>query len=123
MRPARPSGSFALLLCAALVACRGPAELRQQVIALDATWRIGEMDEGSFELMLGDLRALARQSPDDPNRIAGLPDVLRLALANPSGLVRAEALRTSWALGSDLPVPAEWREEPIDPEEFNQRAD
>lgn len=121
MRTARPSGSLAVLLGAALAACGSPVELRQQVIALDASWRISKMDEGAFEQMLEALRALAAQSPDDPNRVAGLPDVLRLALANPSALVRAEALRTSWALGSDLPVPTEWRQDPLERDAFNQR--
>jgi len=122
MRTARPSGSFAALLCVALAACSSPVELRQQVIALDASWRVGEMTDGSFDQMLDDLAALARQSPEDPNRIAGLPDTLRLALGNPSALVRADALRTSWALGSELPVPSEWRQDEMEADEFNRRA-
>lgn len=126
MRTARPTRSLAVLLaassvCAGLAACSSPVELRQQVIALDGSWRVGKMEPGSFEQMLDDLRALAAQSPDDPNRIAGLPDVLRLALGNPSSLVRAEALRTAWALGSGLPVPTEWRQDPLDREDFNRR--
>lgn len=121
MRTAWPSGTLALLLCGALAACSSPVELRQQVIALDASWRIGKLEEGAFEQMLDDLRALAAQSPDDPSRIAGLPDVLRLTLGNPSSLVKADALRTAWALGSELPVPEEWRQDPLDREAFNQK--
>src|SRR5262245_17348535 len=112
MRTARPTRCLAALsfaAAAAAAACSSPVELRQQVIALDGAWRVGKMEAGSFEQMLEDLRAHAAQSPDDANRIAGLPDVLRLAIGNPSALVRAEALRTAWSLGSGLPVPAEWR--------------
>lgn len=125
MRTAWPSGSLAVLLCGALgalgalPACSSPVELRQQVIALDGQWRSGKMEPGSFELMLDDLRALGAQSPDNPERIAGLPDVLRLALGNPSALVKADALRAAWSLGSDLPVP-EWREDVLERESFNQ---
>jgi hypothetical protein len=79
------------------------------------------MEDGAFEQMLEDLETLSRQSPDDSNRIAGLPDVLRLALGNPSSLVRADALRAAWALGSGLPVPDEWRQDPLDREAFNQK--
>jgi len=121
MRTARPTRCLAALLCAAAAACTSPVELRQQVIALDGAWRVGKMEEGSFEQMLDDLRSLAAQSPDDPNRIAGLPDVLRLAIGNPSSLVRAEALRTAWALGSGLPVPDVWQQDPLDREDFNRR--
>ena len=121
MRTARPTRCLAVLSFAAAAACSSPVELRQQVIALDGAWRVGKMEQGSFEQMLKDLRALAAQSPDDPNRIAGLPDVLRLAIGNPSSLVRAEALRTGWALGSGLPVPAEWRQDPLDRDDFNTR--
>lgn len=121
MRTARPSRSLTLLLCGAAAACAGPAELRKELIATDASWRVGQMDEDSFERMLESLRALAAQNPSDPERIAGLPDVLRLALANPSALVRAEALRTGWALGSHLPVPETWQQDPLDREGFNQR--
>lgn len=120
MRTAWPYGSLAVLACAALGACAGPVELRQQVMAIDASWRISKMEGEDFERMREALVALGAQSPDDPNRIAGLPDVLRIALNNPSAFVRAEALRTSWKLGSDLPRPA-WREDALDREAFNQK--
>lgn len=101
-------------------ACAEPVAMRQEVIRLDAQWRLSTMEEASFERMLDAVRGLGQQPAGDAQRILSIPDLLRVVASNPSSLVRAEALRSAWQLGSDLPSEP-WRSNIIDRNEFNRR--
>jgi len=92
--------------------------MRQDVVRLDAQWRLATMEEASFSRMLDSVRGLGLQPSDDEQRILSIPDLLRVVTSNPSSLVRAEALRSAWMLGSDFPSEA-WRVDDVDREEFN----
>src|SRR5262245_38260726 len=111
---------LALAPVALLAACATPVEMRQTVIATDAAWKRGVMDEGSFDLMLSAVQGLGRQPSDDEARLAAVPELLRVVLGDPSSLVRAEALRSAWRLARDLPSEP-WRVDVLEREEFNRR--
>jgi hypothetical protein len=119
MRLARPLGL--VVVCALHApACTQPAETRQEVMRLDAEWRLSTMEAGSFQRMLESLRSLGAQAEDTEGRMAAVPELLRVVLKNPSALVRAEALRAAWKLGADLPAEA-WRVDDVDRQAFNER--
>jgi hypothetical protein len=114
--------SAPVLLAAALcAACTSPSENRATVIKLDAQWRAGPMEEDSFEQMVDAIRAVGNQSASDPNRIAAVPELLRVVIMNPSSWVRREALHAAWELASGLPDPAPVREDKLDKDDFNTR--
>jgi hypothetical protein len=119
MRSARPLLALSCL-ASFLAACGSPAETRQEVMRLDAQWRLSTMEEGSFEVMVEAIRTLREQSPDTEGRLAAVPELLRVTLHNPSGLVRAEALHSAWALAGDIPAQP-WRVDAVDRDEFNRR--
>src|SRR5262245_29551650 len=117
----RPSAPV-LLLAALCAACTSPSENRALVIALDAQWRTGPMEGGSFEEMVDAIRAIGNQPEGDPARIAAVPELLRLVITpNPSAWVRREALHAAWQLASDLPDPEPVREDKLDRKDFNTR--
>ncbi len=113
----------AVLLLGLLAAsgCGSPAELRAQIIQLDAEWRLGEMAEGSFADMVDAIRAVAAQPADEPTRVAAVPELLRIVVKNPSAWVRREALAAAWTLSSGLPEPEPVREDTLDKADFNAR--
>ena len=111
----------AVVLLAALCGCTGIAEERAQIISLDAQWRSGTMEEGSFEEMVDAIRSVGAQSPSDEGRLAAVPELLRIVVKNPSSWVRREALLAAWQLSSALPDPAPVREDQLDRAEFNVR--
>jgi hypothetical protein len=113
--PIRPL--LAGLLCLA-AGCAEPVAMRQEVIRLDSQWRLSTMEEASFDRMLTSVRGLGLQPSNDEQRILSIPDLLRVVTSNPSSLVRAEALRSAWMLGSDFPSET-WRVDDVDREEFN----
>jgi hypothetical protein len=117
MRRLRP---LVLCLCAAAAGCASPLEMRREVIALDGQWRLGEMEEDSFERMVEAVQGLGDQRSGDEARLQAEPDLLRLVLKNPSSLVRAEALRSAWKLASDLPLEP-FRADELEKAEFNRR--
>jgi hypothetical protein len=119
MRPARPLVVFSSLVLG-LSACTSPAETRAEVIRLDAQWRLSTMEDGSFHVMIEAIRSLGQQSERSEGRLAAVPELLRVVLDNPSGLVRADALRAAWALAASLPSQP-WRVDAVDREEFNRR--
>ncbi|HEX5009593.1 MAG TPA: hypothetical protein VFY71_04265 [Planctomycetota bacterium] len=112
----------AVVLLAALCGCTSISERRAQIITLDAQWRSGTMEEGSFEEMVDDIRIVGAQSKSDEGRLAAVPELLRLVVAkNPSSWVRREALLAAWQLSSALPDPSPVREDTLDKAEFNKR--
>jgi hypothetical protein len=114
--------SAPVLLAAALcAACTSPSENRALVITLDQQWQHSKMEEGSFEQMVDAIHAVGNQSTSDPNRIAAVPELLRVSLGNPSSWVRREALHAAWQLASGLPDPAPVREDKLDKDDFNKR--
>jgi hypothetical protein len=119
MRPAWHLGAL-VSLAVLLPACASPAETRQEVLRLDAQWRLSTMEAGSFAVMVDSIQRLGNQPEGTEGRIAAIPELLRVVLANPSALVRAEALRAVWSLASSIP-PEPWRADAVDREEFNRR--
>jgi hypothetical protein len=117
-RPFAPALALLALLCAA---CATPAENRARMIELDAQWRLGAMEKGSFPEMVDAVRAVGNQSADDPTRVAAIPDLMRLVLKDPSAWVRREALHAAWQLASELPPPEPVREDKLDKTDFSQR--
>ncbi len=111
----------AVVLLAALCGCTSISERRAQIISLDAQWRSGTMEEGTFEQMVDDIRVVGAQSPRDEGRLAAVPELLRIVVKNPSSWVRREALLAAWELSSALPDPAPVREDQLDKAEFNKR--
>jgi hypothetical protein len=109
------------LLAALCSACTSPSENRALVIALDAQWRAGPMEAGSFEQMVDAIRAVGNQSDSDPARIAAVPELLRVVIKNPSAWVRREALHAAWQLASSLPDADPVREDKLDRMDFNAR--
>ena len=117
--PFRPL--LAGVLCV-VAGCAQPVAMRQEVILLDAQWRMSTMEEASFARMLDAVRGLGRQPAGDAQRILSIPDLLRVVVNNPSSLVRAEALRSAWRLGSEFPSEP-WRIDLVDRDEFNRRTE
>jgi len=120
MRPLQP---LVLCLCAVAAAgagCASPVEQRQELIALDGQWRLGEMEKDSFERMIAAVHGLGLQESGDEKRLAAVADLLRVVLKNPSSLVRAEALRSAWKLGAGLPAEP-FRADTVDQADFNAR--
>ena len=117
LRPFAP----ALLLATLCTACATTVENRARIIELDAQWRTGTMEKDSFPEMVGAIRAVGSQSPDDPARIAAVPELLRVVLRDPSAWVRREALGAAWELSSALPPPAPVHEDTLDKADFNAR--
>lgn len=119
----RPTWPLAVLLGGALLApaCTSPAEQRATILSLDAQWRVGEMEPGSFETLVESIRAVGAQRPDDPARLAAVPELLRVVVKNPSAWVRHEALAAAWTLAAGLPAPEAVREDQLDRADFNAR--
>jgi hypothetical protein len=111
----------AVVLLAAFCGCGSIAEERAQIISLDAQWRSGTMEEGSFEEMVDAIRSVGNQSADDEGRLAAVPELLRIVVNNPSSWVKREALLAAWNLSSALPDPVPVREDQLDRAEFNVR--
>ena len=111
----------AVVLLAALCGCTSIAEKRAQIISLDAQWRSGTMEEGSFEQMVEAIRDVGDQSAGDEGRLAAVPELLRIVVKDPSSWVRREALLAAWQLSSALPDPVPVREDQLDKAEFNKR--
>jgi hypothetical protein len=109
-------------LLAGLAACAQPVALRQEVISLDAQWRLSTMEDASFARMLDAIRGLGGQAPGDEQRVLSIPHLLRVVTSNPSSLVRAEALRAAWLLGSGFPSEP-WRVDEVDRESFNKKTE
>ena len=118
----RPRAGACCVLLALLAAtgCASTLENRQAVIAIDGQWRLGSMEEGSFEEMVDAIRAIARQSRDAPGRLAAVPELLRVSIENPSAWVRMEALRAAWTLGDALPA-TPLHGDALDRKVFNER--
>jgi hypothetical protein len=85
---------------------------------IDASWRLGEYPEDSFEIMQ---EAIAAVGGGDPTRPGSIPTLSRVVMKNPSSLTRADALRAAWRLGVQLPSEP-YRVDELDNELFNQRA-
>lgn len=119
----RPTWPTAVLLGGALAcgACAAPAEQRATILTLDAQWRVGEMEPGSFETMVEAIRAVGAQPAGDPARLAAVPELLRVVVKNPSAWVRHEALAAAWSLAASLPPPEAVREDTLDRADFNAR--
>ena len=116
----RPGACAVVLALLAATGCASTLENRQAVIAIDGQWRLGSMGEGSFEEMVDAIRAIARQASPAPDRYAAVPELLRVAIENPSAWVRMEALRAAWTLGRELPA-TRLHGDALDRKEFNER--
>jgi len=86
-----------------LTACTTPAERRDAIRATHESWNSEVLPEEQSEL-LENLRALGNSGREPDDWLVSLTLVSRLALRNPSGLVRAESLLTAWRLAADLPA-------------------
>ncbi|MGQ0551945.1 MAG: hypothetical protein ACT4PU_01850 [Planctomycetota bacterium] len=120
MRRLRPLALLFGLLVTTAVGCQQSEELRARIISLDRDWRLAEMPQDSFGEMLEAIAELGEHSASNERHLASIPDLLRLVLLNPSAHVRAQALRTAWRLGADLPGEP-WRTEPLERKSFNER--
>ncbi|MBM3984353.1 MAG: hypothetical protein FJ296_01465 [Planctomycetes bacterium] len=117
----RLHAAVAAVLAGVLAGCASTVESRAEVMRLDGQWRLGEMEEGSFSKMVEAIRAVADQPASDPARRLAVPELLRVAVKNPSDWVQHEALRAAWHLSAGLPPPAPVREDDLDRAGFNAR--
>ena len=87
----------------AMAACTTPSAHRQAIEATSAAWYREVLPDDQEEL-LDHIRELASLGPTSEDWLVSLTLLTRVAFENPSGLVRAEALRAGWALAADLPA-------------------
>ncbi len=89
----------------ALSACTSPSAHRQAIEATSQAWYSEVLPDDQEEL-LDHIRGLADLGPTGDDWLVSLTLLSQVAFENPSGLVRAEALRAAWALAADLPAEA-----------------
>jgi hypothetical protein len=110
-----------LLALLPLSACASAREQREAMAQTSATWST-ELLPGEQEEVIEAVRALGAQDPDDADILVSIQALLRQARprGNLSMLVRAEALRAAWSLGSHLPAEP-LRADSLTPQEFSER--
>lgn len=89
----------------ALGACTAPSAHRQAIEATSRAWYSEVLPDDQEEL-LDHVRDLADLGPTGDDWLVSLALLTQVAFENPSGLVRAEALRAAWVLAAELPAEA-----------------
>jgi hypothetical protein len=104
-----------------LSACASAREQREVMAKTSETWST-ELMPGEQEEVIEAVRALGAQDPDDADSLLSIQALLRQARprGNLSMLVRAEALRAAWSLGSHLTAEP-LRADTLTPQEFSER--
>jgi hypothetical protein len=104
-----------------LSACASAREQRELMTKTSEGWTT-ELVPGEQEEVIAAVRSLGAQDPQEADSLLSIQALLRQARprGNLSMLVRAEALRAAWSLGSHL-TPEPLRADSLTPQEFSER--